>query len=282
MARPHILFLQSQVLPWHAALEDERPNVSCKVLSEDADSGASTRIVRYPAGYDSPERRISADEEWFVLDGELTFDDERYGYHDYAFLPAGLPRRRLRSEAGAVVLTMFSGRPRAASEATSCDESRLIRRLHTFALPWAQGAEGSVTGRPLGPGLGVKHLRRDPDTGEQSFLYACLPHHPPPAVMVGKFTHPVVEEIFTLEGEYVFGDAGVMRPGGYCWWREGERHGPAGSRTGYSLFIRVLGGALRNEFDRERAPFRYDPPYVPALPESLRQAAVPLEGLSKW
>jgi len=282
VARPHTVFVQSQALPWSVALENVRPGVTCKVLSEDADSGASTRIVRYPAGYDSPERGITADEEWFVLDGEITLDGMRYGYHDYAYLPAGLPRRRLSSAAGAVVLTMLSCEPRAASDATSCNESRLIRRLDTFALPWEHGAGGSVTGRPLGPGLAVKHLRRDLETGEQSFLYACLPHHPPPAVMVGKFTHPVVEEIFTLEGEYVFSDAGVMRPGGYCWWREGEWHGPAGSRAGYSLFIRVLGGALRNEFDREPYPFRYDPPYMPALPETLREAAAPLEWPPKW
>jgi len=135
VARPHTVFVQSQALRWSVARQEVRSGVTCKVLSEDADSGASTRIVRYPAGYDSPERRITADEEWFVLDGEFTFDGVRYGYHDYAYLPAGLPSCRLSSAAGAVVLTMLSSEPSEASEATCCNESRLIRRLDTFARP---------------------------------------------------------------------------------------------------------------------------------------------------
>lgn len=281
MARPHILFLQSQTLPWTASLATVREGVLCKRLSEDDASGAATLIVQYPPGYLLEQAHaVAADEEWFVLDGELSLDTVDYGFHDYAYLPAGLPRRRLSSPRGAVVLTMFGSAPTlATSTEPGFDAARLIRRIASFDLPWKTGAEGSVTGKPLGPGLAVKHLRRDLATGEQSFLYACLPHHPPPPIMVGRFTHPMIEEIFALAGEYVFADVGVMRAGGYCWWREGEWHGPAGSRFGYCLFIRVLGGALRNQFATEAAPFRYDPPYRPALPPEL---APTLERVPRW
>jgi hypothetical protein len=281
VARPHILFLQSQTLPWTGRLADLRPGTRCRTLSEDDTTGALTLIAHYPPGFAlEGEHALAAGEEWFVLDGELELDGLRYGFHDYAFLPAGLPRQRLTSRDGAVVLTMFDAAPQPAAAGTrDADDARLIRRIASFDLSWKTGAEGSVTGKPLGPGLAVKHLRRDEATGEQTFLYACLPHHPPPPVMVGRFTHPMIEEIFTLSGEYVFGDAGVMREGGYCWWREGEWHGPAGSRFGYCLFIRVIGGALRNQFATEPAPFSYDAAYRPALPAGLASGAA---SLPRW
>lgn len=59
-----------------------------------------------------------------------------------------------------------------------------------------QGEVGySGFGEPLSPGIASQILHRDASTGEQSFLYCVMPQHPAPSIMVGKFTHPVVEEI---------------------------------------------------------------------------------------
>ena len=88
-------------------------------------------------------------------------------------------------------------------------------------------------------------------------------------------THPKVEELYCLEGEYVWGDCGRMGPGGYCWWREGEYHGPAGTDTGYHLFVRTINGPLVNTFDTEKKPFTWTPEYRPALPPELEQYAQP-------
>ncbi|MCU0759868.1 MAG: hypothetical protein MUF07_11830 [Steroidobacteraceae bacterium] len=153
--------------------------------------------------------------------------------------------------------------------------------LQAQCLPWHEagpGLERKRLGDDGSPALAAttdatEPLRLDPRTGEQSFLYCAMPQHPPPAVMVGRFTHPVIEEIFVLEGSYVFGDVGRMGPGGYVYWREDVWHGPAGSETGYHLFIRVVGGVLRNVFSPEPASFDWNPPYRPVLPEALRPLA---------
>ena len=190
--------------------------------------------------------------------------------------------RGVSSPAGAVVLSMFPGTV-ATGEPAALDPEQAVEHLDAFAISWAGGAAGSVTGKPLAPTLATKILRRDADSGEQTFLYCSQPHHPPPTrVMPGKFTHPMVEEIFVLGGSFVFGDVGVMGPGGYCYWRENVWHGPVGSATGYHLLIRNLGGPLRNQFSDQPAPFSYDPPYHPDLPESLRPYARPYRPPPRW
>ena len=85
----------------------------------------------------------------------------------------------------------------------------------------------------------------------------------------------MIEEIFALAGTYVFADAGVMGPGGYCWWRENEFHGPAGRMTGYNIFIRVIGGPLRNTFSDDPFPFTFTPDHNPALPDKLKPYGQP-------
>jgi hypothetical protein len=277
MARPHICFVQAQCLPW----VDAGQGLARKVLGVDENPGPgcvpdSTELLRLAPGFDGV-LEVAGSEELFVLEGgvEVLGDGAaapmRLLRHGYTYAPAPLARR-VAAPYGAVLLRICA--PPTDAPPVSIPD--------TFALPWRFGAEGSVTGKPLGPGIASKALRLDPRTGEQSFLYCALPQHPPPPVMVGRFTHPVVEEIFVLEGSYVFGDVGRMGPGGYVYWREGEWHGPAGSETGYHLFIRVVGGPLRNAFSAEPAPFDWHPPYRPVLPEPLRAVAREYQAGARW
>jgi hypothetical protein len=85
-----------------------------------------------------------------------------------------------------------------------------------------------------------------------------------------------------LSGEYVFGDVGRMGPGGYCWWRENEYHGPAGSETGYNLLIRVHGGPLVNTFSKDPAPFSFTPNHHPTLPPELWEYSKPYPFQEPW
>ena len=91
-----------------------------------------------------------------------------------------------------------------------------------------------------------------------------------------------MEELFVLDGTFVFGDVGVMGPGGYCYWREGKWHGPIGSATGYHLLIRNLEGPLENQFATEPAPFSYAPPFQPQLPDRLVPYAQPYRPQQRW
>jgi hypothetical protein len=287
MARPHTLFVQAQSLPWQSGNEpDPRWDVRAKILSKDEETGAYTAIIKIPAGFELPGPvHFRCDFEFYVLDGAFEVNGVEYRKDCYGFFPAGYRRDSNTSAGGAVVLALFHGfHAPIMGEAPAglYREDKLITCVDVYNLEWKTGDEGSVTGKPLSPTIFTKKLRFDPDTQEQTFLYAALPHHPPPAVMKGKFGHPMIEEIFVLSGEYVFGDAGRMGPGGYCWWAENEMHGPAGSETGYNLFIRIYGGPLVNKFSSDPAPFSFKPPHAPALPDRLKNYAAPFPWTDPW
>ena len=287
MARPHTLFVQAQHVPWHRGNEpDPRWDVETKILSQDEGTGALTAIMKVPAGFDLPGPvHFRCDFEFFVLDGSLEINGIEYTKDCYAYLPAGYRRDRNISTDGAVILALLHGFHSpimGEPPAGLYREDKLIARVDAYDLEWQTGAAGSVTGKPLSPTIFTKKLRVDPETKEQTFLYAALPHHSPPPVMKGKFGHPMVEEIFVLSGEYVFGDAGRMGPGGYCWWGENEMHGPAGSEIGYNLFIRIYGGPLVNTFADEPAPFSFKPAHNPVLPERLKNFSAPYPWSDPW
>ncbi len=283
MSRPHICFIQSQCVPWAEPAGSLRwlaaPGVQLKILSVDSDDESVTAVVRVPPGFQRPwASRPGQYLEMLMLDGDWTLEESGrpsvlLGPHGYLRLAASSEQNgQLRSRAGAVALLMTgSARP----------EPPIVIE-DTYALPWQHGAAGSVTNKPLSPGIASKILRRDAASGEQSFLYCAMPQHPPPAIMPGKFTHPVIEELFTLSGSYVFGDVGRMSAGGYAFWREGQWHGPAGSETGYCLFIRVLGGPLFNQFSAQAAPFSWRPEYRPSLPPHLQAIARPVDEGVSW
>lgn len=285
MARPHILFVQAQSLPWSASgFANLGVLVDVKALSRDSDTGAVTEIMRLSAGMRIPGPvHFECAFEFYVLDGSFTVGDTTYSKDSYAYLPAGYVWSAMESASGAIILAMFSAAPRLTrGESASFDARKLIKHLNAYQMDWKTGAEGSVTGKPLSPTIFTKKLRVDPDTQEQTFLYAALPHHPPPKIMPGKFTHPMIEEIFVLSGDYVFGDAGKMGPGAYCWWRENEWHGPAGSETGYNLLIRVHGGPLVNKFGTDPSPFSYTPVHRPSLPAKLKPYDHPFPFTQPW
>jgi hypothetical protein len=287
MARPHTCFVQAQEVPW---IKGEEPDpaweVDVKVLSRDDSDNGYTGILRIPPGFSLPGPvHFRCDFEFFVLDGAVEINGIVYTKDCYAFLPAGYRRDTNSSKQGAVLLALFDGfhHPILGAPADGVyQEEKLIQYRNAYDMEWQTGDAGSVTGKPLSPTIFTKKLRVDPDTQEQTFLYAALPHHAPPPIMKGKFAHPMIEEVFVLSGEYVFGDTGRMGPGGYCWWREDEWHGPAGSEIGYNLFIRIYGGPLQNKFSDEESPFSFTPDHNPVLPNRLKDHAAPYSFSDPW
>jgi len=275
MARPHILFVQAQMIPWRKGLAGgARDDVDSKLLSRDDADGSLTCILRYPAGWARPApESLQAHEEFLVLDGAIEINGRLYERHTYGFLPAGFPRERAVSARGAVLLTMFYAEPRFAPKGSlAYDPKLLIEYVNPLAMEWDPG----LVDPQLSRGVAIKPLRTDPYTQETSFLYCSPPHRVPPGMAKPQWTHPMVEELYTLEGDYVWGDVGRMRPGGDCWWRENVYHGPSGTDTGYNLFVRTIGGPLVNEFATDKKPFTWDPVHRPALPPELAPYGQPL------
>ncbi|MSO65762.1 MAG: DUF4437 domain-containing protein [Alphaproteobacteria bacterium] len=279
MARPHIEFLQAQALPWQKGLYGAgRTDVESKILSLDAETKASTGIVRYPAGWRRPmSEYLTVDEELFVLDGALDINGRSYHENCYANLPAGYVRRSA-SSTGAVVLSMYSGEPRsvAGDHPPASDARKLVEFIDAYAAKWG-GAE--EVGNPGLKELGArtKWLRRDPDTGEETYLLAMLPWAEPRTE-----SHPVVQEMFLLAGELAGGAVGMMQPGAYFWRPEHKVHGPFASRTGNIVFMRAMGGRLATTFFATK-DITYAPKYRPILPPELTPyGKQPMPGASRY
>ncbi len=87
MPRPHCMFIQAQDVPWEKGSSEGWHDLDIKVLSRDKDTGASTMITRYPAGWTRPvPRSVTCHVEMLVLDGELEINGLTYGPYSYAHL----------------------------------------------------------------------------------------------------------------------------------------------------------------------------------------------------
>jgi len=85
MGRPFIEFIQSQQLPWveKSYVTEIRPGVLVRELSLDAESGGCSLLLKYPENYlHSDSHYLNADEEFFVIDGEITIDGQKYGRYN--------------------------------------------------------------------------------------------------------------------------------------------------------------------------------------------------------
>ena len=265
MTRPHIEFVQAQLLPWRRIGQGAaRPDAEYKFLSRDLASGACSAVIRYPPGWRREgDNRIDAAEEFYVLDGELMIDDARYSHDCYGYFPKRYCHRALSSPNGAVALTFFDAEPASyAGPADSADASMRIDALH---MPWDMTLNDP---RLAHLGISRKDLRTDPATGERTFLSMILPHSEPPGLEGPQERHPVVEEAYVISGSLT-GPHGTMAPGAYFWRPPGIAHGPFGTRWGCVLLIRFVGGRHVNEWTETRASFSFAAPYKPILPEEL-------------
>lgn len=282
MARPHIEFIQVQAIPWAYGLYGgARGDVNSKMLSIDRASGASTAIVRYPAGWrrDRAEA-LAADEEFYVLAGELAINGIAYGGMHYGYLPASYVRCSASSPKGAVRLTFFEAEPRLARpDDRFRANGGLVDHLDTNTPPWKP-----VTHDPRVPaGLMTKTQRIAPDTGERTWLNTRPPGLNEPGMRGPRETHPVVEEIFVLSGDMHL-NWGTMRTGAYVWRPPGVPHGPpGGTRFGYMFAARSKGGPLVNQWSEATFPVIRDPPHQPALsPELEPYGRMPYVGLEPY
>lgn len=277
MSRPFIEFVQAQALQWHSGLAgDARRGVDVRRLSHDRDTGACSLVLRYPAGWQSPEpHHLDVDEEIFVLHGDLQIGPTTYSDKCYAHLPAGYDRRSARSEHGAVVLTFFSGEPRyiaGVAPTGLLDASRLVEYVDGYSGEW-----GGNFHPQFPPGAGRKFLRRDPIDGEETWLLGTMP------LRSGRRPekHPVVEEMFLLSGELV-GHVGVMQAGAYFWRPPEEWHGPFGSPTGNLMLFRTKGGPLSTVYTEHQVEFTWTPSHRPILPAELQPYDQPQTGCLCW
>lgn len=233
-----------------------------RTLSLDGETGASSLLIGYPAGWrrDEPERLL-ADEEFLVLSGSLQVNDTVYGPYSYAYLPAGYGRSRAASPDGALVLTFFEGEPRAVPGLEGhADLSTLIERVDGLAGEWTGNFHPQFP-----PGAGRKWLREESPGGDQTWLLGTMP------LRSGRRPekHPVIEEMFQISG-HLAGPLGTMFAGAYFWRPPEIWHGPFGSLTGTLVLFRTKGGPLSTVYTDEETKFTWTPQHRPVLPPDLR------------
>lgn len=261
MARPWIEFVQSQCLPWQPVqFRDVRPGVESKVLSADAETGACSLLVRYPAGWSALGGSLSVDDELFVLEGALEIGNRSHGEWAFAHFPAGFATGAWSAPRGAVALEFFSGSPAWANGAIAYDARHLVEHLDAMKVPYTGNFHPEFP-----PGAGRKILYQDPVTLDTTWLLGTMPLRWAERSEV----HPTVEEMYLLAGE-VHGNRGVMRPGAYFWRPASKAHGPFGTQTGNLYFFRTQGGQLKTTYVDAERPFQWWPAYDPVLPSEMQ------------
>jgi hypothetical protein len=198
MARPHILFVQAQDLPWRSGLySGARTEVSSKILSIDEAGTDATTIVRYPAGWSRPHpEHLTVHEEFLVLDGALEINGRVYTAQNYGFFPAGFVRTSAAAPNGATVLTMFYDAPQVVEgvPATPHDPALLVEHVDPLTMEWDPG----LVDPQLSAGVAIKPLsNRSLHAGNVVSLYV-PPHRVPPGMAKPQWTHSMVEELFCL------------------------------------------------------------------------------------
>ncbi len=278
MARPLTEYIYAQVLPWTpGARGNGRADVEIKTLSEDLDDGEMSLVVRYPPGWSRGAHALAAEEEMYVLDGEITIDGRTYGPDSYACLPAGHVRHASASPKGCVALTFYDAVPDLTTAAPAADAVR-VDYLNTYEMAW----EGGRVGEADGLATQTKVLRWDPVWNQKStFVLFIPPHSYPQSWECPALTHPCVEESFKLSGD-ITGPLGVQRVGSYFWRPAGVAHGPFGSRYGGMSIIRFRHGRHVNVFEQTPLPYSFDPPYRPVVPPALAAIATDYAGAARY
>lgn len=82
----------------------EWPGVTARMLHMDPARGRLTALLRLVPGASIPEHRHDQDEECYVLEGDLRFDDQTYVAGDYFLAPAGTLHGEQTTENGCVCL----------------------------------------------------------------------------------------------------------------------------------------------------------------------------------
>ena len=283
MARPWIEFLYAQKLPWNTGLYGgARADVESKILSIDDTAGDSSTLIRYPAGWErtTPEV-LTAEEEFFILDGSIEINGRTYARECYANFPAGYVRESACSPEGCVALTFFDSEPQLYDDQSGeYDKKDLIEFLNTFDMKW-----DSATADPSLEWMGNRRkvLKWDREYDQkQTFLFTTPPHIYPDNWACPTLTHPCVEESFMLSGE-ITGPFGRMNEGAYFWRPEGKPHGPFGTRGGGFTLIRFKYGAHVNVWGKNDVPYHFDFEYNPELPPNLAHLGdAPYEGLERF
>lgn len=235
MARPHSEFIRAADVAETAA-PPPFAGVRERRLSSDGETGAWTGLVTLPAGGRWELGGSARPVELFWLRGEATLGGagaaDRLGPGCYVYLESGLAAAPVAvaagGEDGLALVMVEDERAPGPSGAWEVVDTELMN----YAL---SGFDGQIP-----PGLVIKKLRVDPESGDWTWVAAGAPNRVTPLAEI----HSTIEEAFLIRGDCLLGERGEMTPGSYFWRPGLVRHGPMASRNGTLFFFRTKRGGL--------------------------------------
>lgn len=272
--RPHVELIAESDYIWHGAeLPRAEGTARQRNLSVDEEDGSASTSVEFLSDWGRPGGYHHADTEWYVLDGQVSLGGKVLGPGGYFHAPAGIAVPDLRVEQGSRVLLYREygdfGFDPSDRDGPGAQESLTV--LDTAAMSW----EAVATPGPA-PGLHIKMLHRNPETGFYSRLIWAAPGWTDHRLA----HHPCYEEAYTLAGvmTYNFGD---LDPGTYFFRPARVKHGHfvSGEPDGCTWLIRSDGDLVNWYTTNERVEFsgdaeNYDPatqgPILASLPVRSR------------
>ncbi len=265
MARPYIEFVQTQNVDWVI----QPDGTAIKRLNIDPVDGEETYLIRYPAGFDSPDRGPEdRAEEYLVLDGSIVIGDREQRYHGYGFTPRGVSAGTRTTQGGATLIVFRYGRtdPNSAAGATEA------LALDPATIPWDMAPSVAHIAHLR---LARKVLRLGPNDSSRTFLLIGLPHGMPAQKAMPAEIHDHFEEMFMLQGE-MWTPEGLIRPGAYFYRPPEIVHGPHVSEAGFFQIMRAGANYVRTIWT-EPMPLPIGQAYAPKIP-----AGTPAEWSRPW
>jgi quercetin dioxygenase-like cupin family protein len=247
--RPHVELVDERDLLWHPAeLPAGVGEARQRNLSYDEENGAASLKVEFTSDWHRAGGLHAAQTEWFVLAGEVRIGEHVLTQGGYWCAPRGVRTPAISVSRGTEVLLFreyadWGFSPDGVADSAADDAGLVVR--DSESMDWYDVIDpenGSPMdfergGTPV-PGLFIKLLYRDPETGFYTRLIKAKPgwrEHP-------LAHHPVYEEAFCLDGEFDY-NFGVMTPGQYFFRPAGVRHGDftAGEESGCTWILRCDG-----------------------------------------
>lgn len=266
--RPHVELIDEKDLLWHPA-EFLKATGEAKQqnLSYDEEDGSCSLKVEFVTDWERPAGIHAAQTEWYVLSGKVTINDTVLGEGGYWCAPKGVLTPSITVEAGTQILLFREygdwafelatengpdakdGAEFVIKDASKMDWYDIEHPDHGSPMDFDRG------GTPV-PGLFIKLLYRDPETGFYTRLIKAKPgwrEHP-------LAHHPCYEEAYCLEGEFDY-NFGVMTPGQYFFRPAGVRHGDftAGEKDGCTWILRCDGDLVDWYTENARVEVKGDP-----------------------
>lgn len=233
MGRRHTEFIHSSDVAPEPLADRPFEGLSARVLSRDDETGAYTAIVEVPSGWsgdvsDAVEGRAL---ELLALRGSFELAGRPLPAGTYAYVPARAPASALRAAEDGLLYAMV--------EDPLPEGSTVGDPVETIDTTEVRLRHATMEGVP--PGLLIKPLRRDPDTGDRSWICHATPGWQEDRAEI----HPTVEEALVLSGDSLLGEHGAMHAGDYFWRAPNVLHGPMFTRDGTTIMFRTKGGDLR-------------------------------------